>query len=236
MYVAVPLLNCNLDMVERLAYSSDPESYAGWGFIPLTGSTTPDRSRVWVTKTLTNENQITHLVEEGAPAMGTMVLPSQTSKGAGKLTHLLTPKKYTLVGTWNIWTMLQAGKASITAKEMVCTTMSQSRAWQKLDGHSQGRSNWPVGSPLSTPDMKMRRRKWSWIGHTFRNPATNITQQALKWDPQGTRKRGHPGTAGEGGVQAEMSGSGLNWGDLERTTSNRVSWRTFVSGLCSLEE
>ncbi len=31
---------------ERLMYSSDPESYAGWGFTPLAGSTKPDRSRV----------------------------------------------------------------------------------------------------------------------------------------------------------------------------------------------
>uniref|UniRef100_A0A0E9Q1T5 Uncharacterized protein n=1 Tax=Anguilla anguilla TaxID=7936 RepID=A0A0E9Q1T5_ANGAN len=33
-------------MVEKLAYASDPESYAGWGFITLAGSTKPDRSRV----------------------------------------------------------------------------------------------------------------------------------------------------------------------------------------------
>lgn len=56
--------------------------------------------------------------------MGTMTLPSQTCKGAGKPTHLLTPKKSITVGTWNIQTMLQAGKAAIIAKEMMRYNLS----------------------------------------------------------------------------------------------------------------
>ena len=53
-----------------------------------------------------------------------MTLPSQTRKGAGKPTHLLTPKKSIPVGTWNIQTMVQAGKAAIIAKVMVCYNLS----------------------------------------------------------------------------------------------------------------
>ena len=38
-----------------------------------------------------------------------------------------------------------------------------------------------------------RRRKWNWIGHTLRkDSATNITRQALDYNPQGQRKRGRP--------------------------------------------
>lgn len=51
-------------------------------------------------KSVSYRDQITHLVEEGAPAKGTMTLPSQTREGAWKLPHLLTPKKSILAGTW----------------------------------------------------------------------------------------------------------------------------------------
>ena len=36
------------------------------------------------------------------------------------------------------------------------------------------------------------KRKWGWIRHTLRKPASNITCQALNWNPQGKRKRGRP--------------------------------------------
>lgn len=51
--------------------------------------------------------------------MGTMACPSQTHVFAGKPIHILTPKKFILVGTLITRTMLQAGKADIIAKEMV---------------------------------------------------------------------------------------------------------------------
>ncbi|RUS68798.1 hypothetical protein EGW08_023439 [Elysia chlorotica] len=40
-------------------------------------------------------------------------------------------------------------------------------------------------TPVETEIMK---RKWGWIGHTLRKPASNITRQALDWNPQGKRK------------------------------------------------
>ena len=36
----------------------------------------------------------------------------------------------------------------------------------------------------------LTRRKWRWIGHTLRKPTTSITRQALKWNPQGKRRKG----------------------------------------------
>ncbi len=40
-------------------------------------------------------------------------------------------------------------------------------------------------------EIEIKRRKWRWIGHTLRKPTTSITRQALTWNPQGKRKRGH---------------------------------------------
>ena len=36
------------------------------------------------------------------------------------------------------------------------------------------------------------RRKWGWIGHTLRKPASSTTRQTLTRNPQGKRKRGRP--------------------------------------------
>lgn len=36
------------------------------------------------------------------------------------------------------------------------------------------------------------KRMWGWIGHTLRKAPSNITRQALEWNPQGTRKVGRP--------------------------------------------
>ena len=38
-------------------------------------------------------------------------------------------------------------------------------------------------------EVTIRRRKWRWIGHTLRKPATNITRL---WNPQGVRQKGRP--------------------------------------------
>ena len=41
--------------------------------------------------------------------------------------------------------------------------------------------------PVSKQILK---RNWSWIGHILRKPPNNTTRQALRWNPQGKRKRG----------------------------------------------
>jgi len=38
-------------------------------------------------------------------------------------------------------------------------------------------------------EMQIIRRKWRWLGHTT---PTKTVPQALRWNPQGRRKRGRP--------------------------------------------
>ncbi|XP_030745176.1 uncharacterized protein LOC115874223 [Sitophilus oryzae] len=40
--------------------------------------------------------------------------------------------------------------------------------------------------------IEIRKRKWSWIGHTLRKPDSNIARSALEWNPQGKRTQGRP--------------------------------------------
>ena len=53
------------------------------------------------------------------------------------------------------------------------------------------------------------RRKWGWIGHTFKKPASSITRQALTWNPQGKRKRGRPRNTWK--RDTETAGDQLGW-------------------------
>lgn len=34
-----------------------------------------------------------------------------------------------------------------------------------------------------------KEREWKWLAHTFRKEGNNDTRQALKWNPQGKRKK-----------------------------------------------
>ena len=77
------------------------------------------------------------------------------------------------------------------------------------------------------------RRKWGWIGHTLRKPASGTTCQALTWNPQGKRKRGRPRNSWRRDTEAELKQQGTNWSGMTRAAQNRARWRGVVDGLCS---
>lgn len=76
------------------------------------------------------------------------------------------------------------------------------------------------------------QRRWRWIGHTLRKPASSITRQALTWNPQGKRKRGRPRNSWRRDLDAEAKSMGHTWGQLERIAQDRTAWRDLVRGLC----
>ena len=67
------------------------------------------------------------------------------------------------------------------------------------------------------------RRKWGWIGHTLRKPASSTTHQALTWNPQGKRKRGRSRNSWRRDTEAELKQqwtkgpTGLEWSEQPRT-------------------
>ena len=69
------------------------------------------------------------------------------------------------------------------------------------------------------------RRKWGWIGHTLRKPASSTTRQALTWNPQGKRKRGRPRNSWRRDTEAELKQQGTNWSGMARTTQNSAMAR-----------
>ena len=77
----------------------------------------------------------------------------------------------------------------------------------------------------------IQQRRWRWIGHTLRKPSTNTTRQALRWNPQGKRKRGRPRNTWRRDLDTDAKKMGHTWGQLERLAQDRDSWRNLVGGL-----
>ena len=85
-------------------------------------------------------------------------------------------------------------------------------------------------APIET---EIRKRKWGWIGQTLGKPASNITRQALDWNPQGKHKVGRPKQTWRRSTDAEIKAPGTTWAELRRTSQNQVRWRGAVVALCS---
>ena len=79
----------------------------------------------------------------------------------------------------------------------------------------------------------IKRRCWRWIGHTLRKPQDNTTRRALKWNPQGYRKRGRPATTWQKAIHDDLGRVGVSWGEAAVLAQNRVRWRSTVEALCS---
>ena len=83
------------------------------------------------------------------------------------------------------------------------------------------------------PTLQVKKKKWTWVGHVIRKHPSSITRQALKWNPQGKRKRGRPRNTWRRSLHKELEEQGYKWKDLEEKAQNRVRWRAIVCGLCS---
>ena len=78
-------------------------------------------------------------------------------------------------------------------------------------------------------EVTIRKRKWRWIGHTFRKPASNTTHLSLEWNSQGVRRRGRPRRT----IQQEYKDLGMSWEEVKRTAKNRARRKAVVEALCA---
>ena len=83
--------------------------------------------------------------------------------------------------------------------------------------------------PVSKQILK---RKWSWIGHTLRKPPNNTTRQALRWNPQGNRKRGRPLSSRRRSTETERALQETCWNGVTKAAQDRVRWQS-CRWLCS---
>ncbi|XP_046558188.1 uncharacterized protein LOC124267314 [Haliotis rubra] len=71
---------------------------------------------------------------------------------------------------------------------------------------------------------QIKRQKWRWIGHTLRKHNTNITRQALDWNPHGKRKRGRPKQTWRRSLEKELRETGLTWEATKSIASDRQAF------------
>lgn len=77
----------------------------------------------------------------------------------------------------------------------------------------------------------IRRRRWRWIGHVMRMETGSDTKTALRWTPEGRRKRGRPKTTWRRTIEQELKEMNHSWNTIQRKAMNREEWCTFVAAL-----
>jgi hypothetical protein len=70
-------------------------------------------------------------------------------------------------------------------------------------------------------EKQIKKRKWSWIGHTLRKEGT-VERDALDWNPQGYWRRGRPWETWRRTVIRELEEKGKNWSEIKELARNRI--------------
>ena len=64
-------------------------------------------------------------------------------------------------------------------------------------------------------EIQIKRRKWSWIGHTLRKEAGAIEKTALDWNPQGYRRSGRPKRTWRRTIEDEIRNTERSWNEVK---------------------
>lgn len=80
-------------------------------------------------------------------------------------------------------------------------------------------------------ETTIAKRRWNWIVHVLRREQEGISRVALRWTPEGGRRRGLPKTTWRRTVEEEMKSMGLTWDSVQKKAQNRPEWRTFGAAL-----
>ena len=78
---------------------------------------------------------------------------------------------------------------------------------------------------------QIQQRRWKYIGHILRKEQGTNEQRALRWTPDGKRKRGRPKTTWRRTVERERNAMGFtSWNAATTAAKDRGSWRVLVYG------
>ena len=78
-------------------------------------------------------------------------------------------------------------------------------------------------------DEWVRKRRWTWLGHTIRSPKQQIMTDAMSWSPEGARARGRPRSTWLRTLKREAD---TDWESVYGRAQDRGEWRDFVEVLC----
>ena len=79
-------------------------------------------------------------------------------------------------------------------------------------------------------DVRMRRQKWRWIGHTLRKDVKSIARKAMEWNPLigAERLSGRRRETWRRTVARESKIIAKSWNELKALAHNRTHWKTGV--------
>ena len=60
----------------------------------------------------------------------------------------------------------------------------------------------------------------------------NITKTALRWTPEGKRKKGRPKETYRRTIEKELKKQNCTWKEVEKIAKDREEWKSFVLALC----
>ena len=76
---------------------------------------------------------------------------------------------------------------------------------------------------------QIRKRRWRYIGHVLRKKPDDDQRIALKWTPDGKRKRGRPRETWRRTVERERGKLGFkSWEAAGAAARDRQLWRSFI--------
>ncbi|KAL5007014.1 hypothetical protein ScPMuIL_015820 [Solemya velum] len=79
----------------------------------------------------------------------------------------------------------------------------------------------------------LKRKRWRWIGHVLRKPADDLTRVAMRWTPEGKRKRGRPKNTWRRTIEAENQRIRLHLGRVrEKGERQRPMENTSPCPMC----
>ena len=79
----------------------------------------------------------------------------------------------------------------------------------------------------------VKRRRLRWLGHVLRLPNNSLARMALRWTPQGKRKRGRPKITWRRSVEAEPRDAGPTWETASKQAKDRQKWRSLAEAPCA---
>ena len=72
-------------------------------------------------------------------------------------------------------------------------------------------------------------RRWRQIGHNFQKDTNNVATIAMRWTPEGKRRRKRPKTTWRKMLEKELSKLKHYCSTIEKLAKNRQGWRDFVA-------
>ena len=159
-----------------------------------------------------------------------------------------------LRGTWRSKNISQKTKIRLFKSNVLSTLLYGAESWKmtKTISHKlevfqnrclrrilriywpQTISNYELRRRTGTVPItqQVQKKRWKWIGHVLRMPPAALPRVALRWTPDGRRKRGRPKETWRRTVERELRDNNWTWGHLERQAPDRHHWRSLVEALC----